>query len=109
MASTSGNPQAFVHVDSYLFSDDDDFSETHATPKVSAVEQDVVPDSSDEASTGPALDMDLDEAEGSYATTSLVGPAAHNDNAYVHLEASSGTRQGVFTRSEQRVIEIEGS
>lgn len=97
---------SFVQTDNFLFSDDDvGGSDAIAFVKVAAGEPDVVPDSSDEASTGPALDMDLQAEETSMGRDAFYEGKQDNHDSYAHMEASSHTRQGLFTRFPCDVIE----
>lgn len=87
-----------VQMDNFLFSDDESLSQARPAAAVSRIDDDIVPDSSDEASTGPALEMpemDLDREEGDDEELSYI--AQQDENSYAHADASSNTRKGVFT------------
>ena len=102
---SGGQPQKVI-IDDFLFSDDEDGPvERVINPVVVPQDEDIVPDSSDEASTGPAIDMDLDTIDGEGAAN------AHQDtmmdqDTYAHASASSGTRQGQCLQVVEGVIEI---
>lgn len=105
MASSSKQRQPFVQLDNFLFSDDD-ASEQPELIQGAASDHEVVPDSSDEASTGPALDLGPEtEGDDLLSAVPAFGVATMQDeNSFAHVEASSGTRQGVFTRPQMDVI-----
>ncbi|KAK9896524.1 hypothetical protein P389DRAFT_196615 [Cystobasidium minutum MCA 4210] len=98
MATTMQQQQQVI-VDSFLFSDDDDAPEDRVVTASVAVphDHDIVPDSSDEASTGPALDMDLDSVDEDGRGGGLNSHATLDQNTYAHATASSGTRQAFKT------------
>lgn len=84
------------HIDNFLFSDDDDEQEDQPTTAVAGGPQDdIVPDSSDEASTGPALDMDLESADED-GPSHVIQNTTMDQDSYAHANASSGTRHGAL-------------
>lgn len=84
------------HIDNFLFSDDDDNQEARPITAVAGGPlDDIVPDSSDEASTGPALDMDLESADED-GLKHLAQSTTIDQDSYAHANASSGTRQGAL-------------
>lgn len=88
-----------LSIDPYLFSDEE-VTEEEALPAKAA--DDVVPDSSDEASTGSALDMDMDLDIDMAAAVQAEPPMGaflpQQQPMQPSASASSATRKGVFTR-----------
>jgi hypothetical protein len=112
-AQLQGGSQPQQRVDAYLFSDEDATDED--VLPLNDVLDEVVPDSSDEASTGPALDMDMD-LDIDLVPAPLVqgGPAMgafiqQDEPMQASASASSATRKGVFTRRSTRDREFRMS
>lgn len=100
-----GQMPPFVQTDNFLFSDEEEGADTVVFPKLAVEEPDVVPDSSDEASTGPPLEMELDGDSDRDGRDSFTDVIQGDVNGYAHLEARSRTEEGLFTRSSCCVIE----